>query len=81
MIPELPIAMLACARIGAIHNVVFIGFSAESLRERICGCEASLIITSNYAAIGWKGSVQSKRNVDTALKECPADEKGGGTLP
>ncbi len=54
MISELPIAMLACARIGAIHNVVFIGFSAESLRERIIGCKASLIITSNDAFSGGK---------------------------
>ena len=55
MIPELPIAMLACARVGAIHNVVFIGFSAESLSGRISGCEASLMITSDYARFGGKG--------------------------
>jgi acetyl-CoA synthetase len=70
MIPELPIAMLACVRIGAIHSVVFFGFSAESLRERISGCQASLVITSNYAASGGD-VVQSKRNVDIALKEFP----------
>ena len=49
MIPELPVAMLACARIGAVHNVVFIGLSAESLRGRINDCDASLIITCDDA--------------------------------
>ncbi len=47
MIPELPVAMLACARIGAIHSVVFGGFSAESLRDRINDSECKLLITSN----------------------------------
>ncbi len=70
MIPELPVAMLACARIGAIHNVVFIGFSAESLRERIVGCKASLTITSNYAFSGGK-VLPTKRDADAALRESP----------
>ena len=48
MIPELPIAMLACARIGAIHSVVFGGFSAEALRERILDCKSEILITCNY---------------------------------
>ncbi|HSB06633.1 MAG TPA: acetate--CoA ligase [Thermodesulfobacteriota bacterium] len=71
MIPELPIAMLSCARIGAIHNVIFTGFSAESLRERVQDCKASLIITSNYALSGRK-VLPTKANVDVALKEWPA---------
>ena len=47
MIPELPIAMLACARIGAIHSVVFGGFSAEALRDRIVDAEAKVLITAD----------------------------------
>jgi acetyl-CoA synthetase len=69
MIPELPVAMLACARVGAIHNVVFVGFSAESLRERVSGCDASLIITSDYARFGGK-ELAIKRNTDPSLEEC-----------
>lgn len=70
MIPELPIAMLACARIGAIHSVVFGGFSAESLRDRILDCGAKLLITNNY---GWRSGkvLPSKANADEALKNCP----------
>ena len=48
MIPELPIAMLACARIGAIHSVVFGGFSADALRDRIQDCKAETLITCNW---------------------------------
>ena len=70
MIPELPVAMLSCASIGAIHNAVFTGFSAESLRERIHDCKASIIITSNYALSGRK-VLPTKANVDVALKEWP----------
>jgi acetyl-CoA synthetase len=70
MIPELPIAMLACARIGAIHSVVFSGFSAESLRERIQGCDARLLVTSNYGLSQGK-VLPLKRNADAALKGCP----------
>jgi acetyl-CoA synthetase len=69
MIPELPIAMLACARIGAIHNVIFIGYSAESLKERVSGCDASLMITSDYARWGGK-KLATKRNTDLSLQEC-----------
>jgi acetyl-CoA synthetase len=73
MIPELPIAMLACARIGAPHSVVFGGFSAESLRDRINDAEAKVLITADGA---WRrGSVVPlKRNADEALKECPTIE-------
>jgi acetyl-CoA synthetase len=73
MIPELPIAMLACARIGAPHSVVFGGFSAESLRDRINDAEAKVLITADGA---WRrGSVVPlKKNADEALKECPTIE-------
>ncbi len=80
MIPELPIAMLACARVGAIHNVVFIGFSAESLRERISGCDASLIITSDYARSGGK-ELANKAKYGSRSSGMSRDEKGGRSLP
>ena len=70
MIPELPIAMLACARIGAIHNVVFIGLSAESFRERISDCDASLVITCDEARLGNR-KVPARLNTDLALKNRP----------
>jgi acetyl-CoA synthetase len=70
MIPELPIAMLACARIGAIHSVVFGGFSAESLRDRILDCGAKTLITCDA---GYRSGrlVPTKKNADSALAECP----------
>ncbi len=70
MIPEAAFAMLACARIGAIHAVVFGGFSAESLRDRIQDCESTFVITADEGLRGGK-SVPLKNNVDAALKECP----------
>ncbi len=70
MIPELPIAMLACARIGAIHCVVFGGFSAEALRDRILDSESSLLIcVDGYYRSG--RVVNSKVNADQALAQCP----------
>ncbi|OFW09981.1 MAG: acetate--CoA ligase [Acidobacteria bacterium RIFCSPLOWO2_02_FULL_59_13] len=71
MIPELAIALLACARLGAPHTVVFGGFSPESLRGRINDAEARVVITSDG---GYRrgGIVPIKQNVDEALKECPA---------
>jgi acetyl-CoA synthetase len=74
MIPELPIAMLACARIGAIHSVVFAGFSAQSLRDRIIDAEAKIVITSDG---GYRGSkiIPTKEIVDEALEGCPSVEK------
>ncbi len=71
MVPELPIAMLACARIGAPHSVVFGGFSAEALRDRINDAEARVLITSDG---GYRrGSmVPLKANADEALAECPS---------
>jgi acetyl-CoA synthetase len=70
MIPELPIAMLACARIGAPHNVVFGGFAPDSLRDRINDCKAKIVITADG---GYRrgGMVPLKKNTDEALKECP----------
>ncbi|MDD4876876.1 MAG: acetyl-coenzyme A synthetase N-terminal domain-containing protein, partial [Dehalococcoidales bacterium] len=66
MILELPIAVLACARIGAIHSVVFGGFSAEALRDRILGCESeTLICVDGYYRAG--KIVNSKVNADNAL--------------
>jgi acetyl-CoA synthetase len=70
MIPELPIAMLSCARIGAIHGVVFGGFSAESLRDRILDCGATFLITSNYSFRGGK-VLSTKASADNALEGCP----------
>jgi acetyl-CoA synthetase len=53
MIPELPVAMLACARIGAIHCVVFGGFSAEALRDRVINAEATVMITAANGTTRW----------------------------
>jgi acetyl-CoA synthetase len=73
MVPELPIAMLACARIGAPHSVVFGGFSAESLRDRINDAEAKVLITADGA---WRRGqvVPLKANADEAVKDCPTIE-------
>ena len=71
MIVELPIVMLACARIGAIHSVVFGGFSAEALRNRILDCDSKMLIcVDGYYRSG--RIIRSKDNADEALKECPA---------
>jgi len=73
MIPELAISMLACARIGAIHSVVFGGFSADSLRDRIQDCKAKLLISCDGSFRGAK-TVPTKQNADEALKKCPTVE-------
>ena len=70
MIPEAAYAMLACARIGAIHSVVFGGFSPESLAGRINDCGSTLVITADEGLRGGK-KVPLKANVDEALKEAP----------
>jgi acetyl-CoA synthetase len=70
MIPELPIAMLACARIGAIHSVVFGGFSAKSLRDRIQDCNSQMLITADEGLRGGR-FVSLKASADEALLECP----------
>ena len=73
MIPELPIAMLACARIGATHSVVFGGFSAASLKDRIEDSEARLVITTDGSFRSGK-TIPLKANTDLALQECPTVE-------
>ncbi|OGO40383.1 MAG: acetate--CoA ligase [Chloroflexi bacterium RBG_16_57_8] len=73
MVPELPIAMLACARIGAVHSVVFGGFSAEALRDRIQDCGARMLICADGYYRGGK-VVRSKDNADAARAECPTIE-------
>jgi len=74
MVPELPIAMLACAKIGAPHSVVFGGFSAESLRERINDAAAKVLVTCDGA---WRRGnvVPLKANADEALGDTPSIEK------
>ncbi len=74
LLPEAAVAMLACARIGAIHSVVFGGFSAEALRERLNDAGAKVLITADG---GWrKGAVVPlKKNADEAVKDAPTVEK------
>jgi acetyl-CoA synthetase len=73
MIPELPVAMLACARIGAAHSVVFGGFSSSALVDRINDAEARVLVTADG---GWRrgAAVALKANVDTALADTPTIE-------
>jgi acetyl-CoA synthetase len=87
LIPELAIAMLACARIGAVHSVVFGGFSSESLRDRINDAKATLLITADG---GWRRGqiVPLKRMADEALKDTPSiknvvvvQRMQGGSVP
>ena len=75
MIPELPIAMLACARIGAVHSVVFGAFSAESLRDRINDSACKMLITQDTAVRGGRGGLPMKANADRAVAECPSIER------
>jgi acetyl-CoA synthetase len=70
MVPEAAIAMLACARLGIIHSVVFGGFSAEALKTRIDDLEASVVLCAD-ASLRRGKEVLLKQNVDEALKECP----------
>lgn len=70
MIPELAVSVLACARIGAIHSVVFAGFSSTALATRINDCEAKIVITSDGSFRGSK-TIDLKGIVDEALKQCP----------
>ena len=74
MVPELPIAMLACARIGATHSVVFGGFSAEALRDRINDARCKLVVTADG---GWRrgNEVRLKAAVDEALQQTPSVER------
>jgi acetyl-CoA synthetase len=73
MIPELPIAMLACARIGAPHSVVFGGFSSQSLRDRIIDAEAKVLVTADTGPRGGK-KTPLKQNADEALEDAPSVE-------
>ena len=70
MIPEIAVAMLACARIGAIHSVVFGGFSPDSLAGRIQDCRSTVLITADEGQRGGR-AVPLKRNADNALRHCP----------
>ena len=70
MIPEAAYAMLACARIGAIHSVVFGGFSPESLKDRILDSDCQTVITADEGLRGTK-KIPLKQNVDQALQDCP----------
>lgn len=74
MVPELAIAVLACARIGAVHSVVFGGFSASSLSERINDAGCKLVLTSDGAFRGSK-KIPMKQTVDEAVKNCPTIER------
>ncbi|KAF9103055.1 acetyl-CoA synthetase, partial [Mortierella sp. GBA35] len=73
MIPEAVVSFLACARIGALHSVIFAGFSAEALRDRVQDAQCRLVITSDQGKRGGK-SIETKRIVDEALKACPSVE-------
>lgn len=86
MVPELPIALLACARLGAPHSVVFGGFSSDSLRDRVNDAEAKVLITCDE---GWRNGnrIELKLYADKALEESPSVEKvvvvqrTGGDVP
>ena len=74
MIPEAAVAMLACARIGAIHSVVFGGFSPEALAGRIQDCDSEIVVTADEGLRGGK-PIPLKANVDEALEECPTVQR------
>lgn len=74
MIPELAVSMLACAKIGAIHSVIFAGFSATAVESRVNDCEAKLIITSDGGFRGNK-TIALKEIIDEAIEKCPTVEK------
>ncbi len=75
MVPELPVAMLACARIGAVHSVVFGAFSPDSLRDRIQDSTCKMLVTQDTGLRGAKDDIPMKANADAALADCPSIEK------
>ncbi|PZQ21803.1 MAG: acetyl-coenzyme A synthetase, partial [Sphingopyxis macrogoltabida] len=74
MVPEAAVAMLACARIGAIHSIVFAGFSPDALAGRITDCDSRIVLTADEGLRGGK-RVPLKANVDEALLRCPGVER------
>ncbi|MEC7799157.1 MAG: acetate--CoA ligase [Candidatus Neomarinimicrobiota bacterium] len=74
MVPQLPIAMLACARIGAVHSVVFGAFSSDSLRDRINDSTCKILITQDTGVRGVKQNISMKANADKAVSETPSIE-------
>ncbi|MCF7957729.1 MAG: acetate--CoA ligase [Phycisphaerae bacterium] len=75
MVPQLPIAMLACTRIGAVHSIVFGAFSPDSLAERINDSSCKVLITQDTALRGAKNNIPMKTNADKAVANCPSIEK------
>ena len=75
MVPELAIAMLACARIGAVHSIVFGAFSAESLRDRINDSQCKALVTQDTAVRGARSGLPMKANADAAVAETPSIER------
>jgi acetyl-CoA synthetase len=71
MIPEALVAFLACSRLGAVHSVVFAGFSSDSLRDRVVDAGSKVVITSDEGKRGGK-TIATKKIVDEALKQCPS---------
>jgi acetyl-CoA synthetase len=86
MVPEAVAAMLACARIGAPHSVVFGGFSAEAVKDRIVDCEAKILVTADFSLRRGK-PLPMKESIDAVLPECPSIEhvvvvrRTGGEVP
>ncbi len=74
MVPQLPVAMLACARIGAVHSIVFGAFSADSLRDRINDSECKVLITQDTGVRGTKQTIPMKSNADNAVAQTPSIE-------
>jgi acetyl-CoA synthetase len=74
MVPQLPVAMLACTRIGAVHSIVFGAFSPDSLRDRINDSECKILITQDTGVRGTKQNIPMKSNADLALVQTPSIE-------
>ncbi|HEY5596057.1 MAG TPA: AMP-binding protein, partial [Candidatus Bipolaricaulota bacterium] len=75
MIPQLAVAMLACARIGAVHSIVFGAFSASALRDRINDSRCKVLVTQDTGVRGAKHDIPMKANADQAVSQCPSIEK------